>query len=120
MKFPKCIFSIKDSLYFVYEHEILIPFFLNIFSFAKELLEALETRIAPVLEKGHIKILEVFDVGELVKLNCGTRLENQVTFSIEEGEYEDYGVKECKKFLKSVEKMDSLEEFGINLDHRLR
>ena len=28
-----------------------------------------------MLEKDHMKVLEVFDVGELVNLNCGTRTE---------------------------------------------
>ena len=93
---------------------------LLLFSFAKDLLNSLENRIAPVLEKDHIKTLEVFDVGELVKLNCGTRTGNQVQFSKAEGEYEEYGVTQCNKFMTSVCKMASLEEFGINLNPRLR
>ena len=69
----------------------------------------------------HIKILEVFDMGELVKLHCGARDSNgEIIFEATEGEIEDYGVEECKKFMKSISGMASLKKFGINLDPRLR
>eukprot|EP00111_Clytia_hemisphaerica_P017253 TCONS_00051066-protein len=87
--------------------------------FAKDLMESLEKMITPVLNQDHIKALEVFDMGELVKLNCGTRIGDRIQFTRDEGEYEEYGVIQCKKFMSSVCKMPSLEEFGINLDPRL-
>lgn len=57
------------------------------------------------MQKDHIKILEVFDVGELVKLNCGEKVGDHIQFFKGEGEYEEYGVEKCKKFMKCVPKI---------------
>lgn len=68
----------------------------------------------------YIKALEVFDVGELVKLNCGERMEENIQFFKDEGDYEEFGVTQCKAFMDAVHLMPSLKEYGINLDPRLR
>ena len=41
----------------------------------------------------------MFDMGELVKNNCGTRIGDRIQFTRDEEEYEEYGVTQCKKFI---------------------
>uniref|UniRef100_A0A7M5X9Y9 Uncharacterized protein n=1 Tax=Clytia hemisphaerica TaxID=252671 RepID=A0A7M5X9Y9_9CNID len=89
-------------------------------AFVKELIEALEKRIKPEIEKDHIETLAVLDAAELVKLSCGKRERGKIAFEREEGEIESYGVKEIEKQMKSISKADHISDSSLNFDSRMR
>lgn len=102
------------------------PFFISYFyafltSFANALIDVLKRRVIPAIEQDHLSTLEVFDASSLVKLFTGKRNSiGEIQYDLEEGEIEEYGVKESALLLKSASKLPHIKEYGLNFDHRMR
>jgi hypothetical protein len=67
--------------------------------FAKDLMTAVENRVLSVTSSAFLSVLEVFDAQSLVNLQCGRMVEQEIEFQITAGEYDDYGVEQCKEVL---------------------
>lgn len=87
--------------------------------FAKPLVCALEKRIQPVLTNEVMTVLDMFDASNLVNLNCGTLVNERITFFRPDGEVQDYGVEQCKKLMNVVSKMLHIQASGLNFDSRM-
>ena len=85
---------------------------------AKELCEALNIRIESLAEKSP-STFEVFDAANLVKLHCGKRVNKEIKYFVDEGEYEVYGVEECKRILTTISELKHVKESGMNFDSRM-
>ena len=83
--------------------------------FARDLLASLDARVQSVISGGHIKILEVFDAVSLVALHCGTSGNRMIV----DGEYEEYGVEECREVLKALNKYQHIKDSGMDFDPKL-
>lgn len=86
---------------------------------ARDLMVALDKRISSVINERVISKLEVFDAAQIVKLQCGSKVEDSIKFALPEGELEEYGVEECKHVLMVALKMSHIQSAGMNFDPRM-
>ena len=68
--------------------------------FANDLLRSVDTRVEAITSGNHIKILQVFDASSLLELHCGKCDKRDLC----DGDYDEYGVIECKKVLSVLNK----------------
>ncbi|CAB3979115.1 Hypothetical predicted protein, partial [Paramuricea clavata] len=80
---------------------------------------AVENRALSVTSSAFLSVLEVFDAQSLVNLQCGRMVELEIEFQIPAGEYDDYGVQQCKEVMKIISQMQHIKESGMDFDPRL-
>jgi hypothetical protein len=86
---------------------------------AADLMNALDRRVQPILHDRCLSTLQVFDASALVALHCGTCEDGVLQMAVPDGEYETYGVEECRKVLAVVSKMPHIIKSGMDFDPRL-
>ena len=86
---------------------------------ALDLKNSLEERVKSVTSDPSLSVLQVFDAVALVKLHCGRISEEKLELNVTDGEYDCYGVEECKAVLATVSKMAHVKESGMDFDPRL-
>ena len=86
---------------------------------ALDLLTSLDKRVATVVRDGAFSVLEVFDVARLVNLHCGLLSGDDISLELSEGEYESYGVNQCRQILETSAQLPHIKESGTNFDPRL-
>ena len=82
---------------------------------AKDLVESVENRMNETLSSKHLKTLEVFDTAALVSLHCGSR-DNKL---MSDGDYEEYGVSECRVVLEAMCQHRHIQNSGMDFDPKL-
>ncbi len=87
-------------------------------TFAEDLMLSIGTRIQSAISDEFLAVLEVFDAQALVNLHCGKKVKD-VQLEISDGDYDSYGVEECKKIMMSVSRMKHIQESGMDFDQRL-
>ncbi len=86
---------------------------------ALDLLTSLDKRVATVVRDGAFSVLEVFDAARLVNLHCGLLSGDDISLELSEGEYESYGVNQCRQILETSAQLPHIKESGTNFDPRL-
>ena len=79
--------------------------------FAKDLLSAVENRVTSVTSDTFLKVLEIFDAQSLVRLQTGKKVGQEVRYHISDGEYDEYGVNQCKEVINRTH----MALFSINI-----
>ena len=86
--------------------------------FTQDLKMSVEKRLQSITSCHHINILEVFDAVRLVEIHRGSDDKRLLS----DGDYDEYGVGECKEVLKALCKLDHIKklrrDFNPNLAHR--
>ena len=67
--------------------------------FAKDLMSAVENRVTSVTSDTFLTVLEIFDAQLLVRLQSGKKVGQEVRYHVSDGEYDEYGVNECKEVI---------------------
>ena len=80
---------------------------------------SLDKRVATVVRDGAFSVSEVFDAARLVNLHCGLLSGDDISLELSEGEYESYGVNQCRQILETSAQLPHIKESGINFDPRL-
>ena len=69
--------------------------------FAKDLMSAVENRVTSVTSDTFLTVLEIFDAQLLVRLQSGKKVGQEVKYHVSNGEYDEYGVNECKEVINT-------------------
>ncbi len=88
-------------------------------NFSTDLLQTVDARITSVTSDECLSVLQIFDVPALIDLYCGRRIDGEVRLMIHDGDYDSYGVEDCKKMMEVVSKMQHIVESEMNFDTRL-
>ena len=83
---------------------------------ALDLMTSLDARVNAVVTDGAFSILEVFDAAKLVSLQCGSISGEDIKLLLPEGEYESFGVDQCRRVLETSSNMLHIKESGMNFD----
>lgn len=86
---------------------------------AMDLKTALDKRVKSVVGDRCLSVLEVFDDSSLVALHRGCRADDVLKLDVPDGEYETYGVEECRALLSVACKMPHVSTSGMDFDPRL-
>lgn len=86
---------------------------------ALDLMTSLDNRVNAVVADGAFSVLEVFDAASLVNLHCGSICDEGVKLLSSEGEYDTFGVAQCRRVLETTSNMLHIQQSGLNFDPRL-
>ncbi len=54
-----------------------------------------------------------------INLHCGKKILEEVKFEVSDGEYDSYGIENCRKIMHVASKMKHIKESGTDFDPRL-
>ena len=72
-------------------------------------MNALDKRVQSVFNKEIVSTFKVFDAATLVALEFGSMTHKGMTFLMEGGEQDEYGVEECKRIFKICSRLKHIQ-----------